>query len=152
MEIERLEGEVAALGDLSRDELAAAWLAIYKASPPKGARRPLLERAIAWHVQARVFGGLSTRSKRALDEAIRHERRAIQQGAQAKKGAGRGGSRPRRRPGTGARLVREWGGRTHVVDVIDGGYLWQGHVYRSLSVIARTITGARWSGPRFFGL
>ena len=50
------------------------------------------------------------------------------------------------------RLVREWNGRTHTVDVVEGGFGWDGRVHKSLSVIARKITGARWSGPRFFGL
>jgi hypothetical protein len=52
----------------------------------------------------------------------------------------------------GARLIREWNGTTHVVDVVDGGYLWNGEQHRSLSAIARAITGTRWSGPRFFGI
>ena len=54
------------------------------------------------------------------------------------------------RPGT--RLVREWNGRTHVVDVIEDGFVFDGKTYRSLSAIAKRITGAHWSGPRFFGL
>ena len=52
----------------------------------------------------------------------------------------------------GGRFLREWNGTTHVVEVVEGGYLWNGHRHRSLSVIAKTITGAHWSGPRFFGL
>jgi hypothetical protein len=52
----------------------------------------------------------------------------------------------------GGRLLREWNGVTHVIDVTPGGYLWQGQCHRSLSAIARAITGAQWSGPRFFGL
>ena len=52
----------------------------------------------------------------------------------------------------GGRLLREWNGTTHVVEVLDDGFLWNGETYRSLSVIARTITGSHWSGPRFFGL
>ena len=58
--------------------------------------------------------------------------------------------RPKLRPG--GRLVREWNGVTHVVDVVADGYLWRGTRYRSLSAVAREITGAHWSGPRFFGL
>ena len=53
---------------------------------------------------------------------------------------------------SGGRLVREWNGVSHVVDVTDAGYLWRGERHRSLSAIARAITGAHWSGPRFFGL
>jgi hypothetical protein len=52
----------------------------------------------------------------------------------------------------GARLVREWNGVSHVVEVIENGFVWNGCRHRSLSAIARAITGARWSGPRFFGL
>jgi hypothetical protein len=52
----------------------------------------------------------------------------------------------------GARLVREWNGRTYQVDVTDGGYVMDGKTWRSLSAIARHITGAHWSGPRFFGV
>jgi hypothetical protein len=52
---------------------------------------------------------------------------------------------------TGARLVREWNGVTHVIEVADTGFVWKGVRYRSLSAVARAITGARWSGPRFFG-
>jgi hypothetical protein len=54
------------------------------------------------------------------------------------------------RPGT--RLMREWNGRMHLVDVTDNGFVFDGKTYRSLSAIARRITGAHWSGPRFFGL
>jgi hypothetical protein len=60
--------------------------------------------------------------------------------------------RTRRRLTPGARLMREWGGRTHVVDVIEGGYVFEAKVYASLTAIAGKITGVHWSGPRFFGL
>ena len=56
------------------------------------------------------------------------------------------------RPTAGARLVREWNGRTHEVEVLADGFLLRGQRFRSLSAIAREITGARWSGPRFFGV
>jgi hypothetical protein len=59
---------------------------------------------------------------------------------------------PRQTPAPGARLLREWNGRRHVVDVIERGFVYEGVSYRSLSAIARRITGAHWSGPRFFGL
>lgn len=59
---------------------------------------------------------------------------------------------PRRSPAAGARLLRDWNGRTHVVDVTKEGFVYEGRHHRSLSSIAREITGAHWSGPRFFGL
>lgn len=49
-------------------------------------------------------------------------------------------------------MLREWNGVTHVVEVTETGFLWNGETWRSLSAIAREITGAHWSGPRFFGL
>ncbi|TIR60185.1 MAG: DUF2924 domain-containing protein, partial [Mesorhizobium sp.] len=52
----------------------------------------------------------------------------------------------------GARLVRDWNGKTHIVDVVEDGFVFEAKVYPSLSSIARKITGAHWSGPRFFGL
>ena len=55
-------------------------------------------------------------------------------------------------PACGGRLLREWNGVTHIVEVEEGGYRWNGETYRSLSAVARAITGTRWSGPRFFGL
>jgi len=61
-------------------------------------------------------------------------------------------SMPASMPSVGARLVRVWNGHTNVVDVVEGGYLFEGKVHRSLSAIARKITKAHWSGPRFFGL
>lgn len=54
--------------------------------------------------------------------------------------------------GSGTRLVREWNGHEHVVDVMTDGYLWNGKRWRSLSAVAKEITGAKWSGPRFFGV
>jgi hypothetical protein len=67
-------------------------------------------------------------------------------------GVPRSPPRQRRRLTPGARLIREWNGRTHVVDVIEGGYVFEAKVYRSLTAIAGKITGVHWSGPRFFGL
>jgi len=55
-------------------------------------------------------------------------------------------------PSRGTRLVREWNGALHEVEVLEDGYLWRGARHRSLSAIARAITGTKWSGPRFFGL
>lgn len=149
--------EIAGLGDIPRSALADRWQAIYGVVPPKGARRVLLERAIAWHVQAKVYGGLKKDVTRSLVKA------AAEKGGKRKRSWSASGDEassssdmppPSRvgAPSPGARLVREWHGRTHVVDVTKDGYVWNGTAYRSLSVIARRITGAHWSGPRFFGL
>ena len=146
------------LVDLPRDELSRHWEAIYGSPPPRGIKRPLLERAIAWHLQAKMFGGLSAKTMRELRslQPVRPRPRPAtgdKDGASAPRiSSGSRSVRPAAplRPGT--RLVREWQGRTHTVDVTPGGYVWKGELYGSLSAIARKITGARWSGPRFFGL
>ncbi len=92
-------------------------------------------------MQAKRYGGL----KPAIDRWLR----MIANGTADGDHGGRKAS-PRLEPRT--RLVREWNGVSHVVEVIEGGFVWNGDRHRSLSSIARAITGARWSGPRFFGL
>lgn len=168
------EQEVAALGDLARDELAVLWTKAHDTPPPKGARRDLLVRSAAWHLQAKRLGGLSAEARRLLRSAIsRVENERVAPNKQsgnvsdAQVNAGQGSEtavddgrcanvatppRQRRRLSPGARLIREWGGRTHVVDVVEGGYVFEAKVYPSLTAIAGRITGAHWSGPRFFGL
>ncbi len=135
----RIEDEVETLVSLTRAELVERWKKHYRADPPKGISQRLLIRAIAYEMQARRYGGLKPATHRRLQ--------AIAKGAgdqQPRKTA------PRLQPG--ARLVREWNGISHVVEVIEVGFIWKGNRYGSLSAIARAITGARWSGPRFFGL
>ena len=158
---DRIGQEVASLGGLHRSELADRWEAIYGVPPPKGGRRVLLERAIAWHIQAQVFGGIKKEILRALLKGpTGHTRNGPRCAGLADSGASVGidicvSSRQRAirpLPSSGARLVRDWRGKTHIVDVTQEGYVWQGKSYSSLSEIAREITGARWSGPRFFGL
>ena len=169
-----LNDEVAEIGSLSRTELAARWQAVHGHPPPKGIRHELLVRSATWHLQAKRLGGMSTETRRLLRSAISRaesdvlapDKRAMrerhhQHKAEAVDIAGAGRSRSpsaasaprlRRQLAPGARLIREWNGRTHVVDVIEGGFVFQAKVHRSLTAIARQITGAHWSGPRFFGL
>ncbi len=140
MTIARLEREIEALADLTRAELVERWRTHYT-DPPKGISRRLLIRAIAYEMQAKRYGGL----KPATDRRLRMIANGMVNG-------NLGGRKASRRLQPGARLVREWNGASHVVEVIEGGFIWNGDRHRSLSAIARTITGARWSGPRFFGL
>jgi Protein of unknown function (DUF2924) len=98
--------------------------------------RALMEKAIAYEVQVKAFGALPARTRRALREAAKAD--------------GRSGIS--NLPSRGTRLVREWNGALHEVEVLEDGYLWRGARHRSLSAIARAITGTKWSGPRFFGL
>lgn len=126
---------LAEIAALERDGLLALWPSLMAGSPPKGLSQPFLRRILAFAVQARAQGGLS----KALEARLA---KADQGGARQKA--------PGLRPG--GRLLREWNGITHVVDVTPEGYIWQGQRHRSLSAIAEAITGAHWSGPRFFGL
>ncbi|MER8846788.1 DUF2924 domain-containing protein [Mesorhizobium australicum] len=159
----KLQREVAVISDLSRDELAARWIKTYGCPPPSGVRRELLVRAAAWHLQAKSLGGFSAETKRRLAEAVRQF--GINGSGRASGSASATSnemhddsknadpiSKPRRSLSKGARLLRDWNGKTHVVDVTAEGFLFEGESYRSLSAIAREITGAHWSGPRFFGL
>jgi hypothetical protein len=132
-----ISARIANLETASREELAAAWRKSYRNEPPKGASRRLLFGAVAHALQMRTHGLSAAKLRRRLE---RHEKQKART------------QNPTARLMPGARLIREWNGRTHMVDVIEGGYRWNGEYYRSLSAIARAITGTRWSGPRFFGL
>ncbi len=144
----RLDGNIvaqklAAILDLPRAELVKMWISAYRRPPPKGISRRLLEYAAAYHVQEQAYGGLKPTTRRKLRQlAGSNSSSAVPLALPAKAKV----------LSPGARLVREWHGKTHTVEVIEGGFLCDGQRYRSLSEIARAITGARWSGPRFFGL
>jgi hypothetical protein len=132
---------LAGLSGLPRDTLVEHWQSLFDAYPPKGISRRLLVGAIAYEMQARRYGGLKPSARRRLEKIAD----GLADGNDIRITA-----TPKVDPGT--RLIREWNGTTHVVDVVAGGFVWNGERYRSLSAIARCITGARWSGPRFFGV
>ena len=125
-----------------REELLAAWQRAYGRSPPKRISTRLLALAQAYHRQATHHGSLTLASERKLAAWAAGKGAAAHQKTPAVK----------RRPTKGTRLIRVWHGETHLVDLLDDGVLYKGRTYRSLSAVARVITGARWSGPRFFGV
>ena len=130
-----------ALPNFSMAELRAEWRRRFRRPPPNRLSRDLLMRGIAYKIQERAYGGLSRATVRKLQSL----------GKQLAAGDGRWfDPYPSLKPGT--RLVRSWGGETHSVLILDEGFEYRGARFRSLSEIARTITRARWSGPRFFGL
>jgi Protein of unknown function (DUF2924) len=137
--------EVARLLDclptLTSAQLRHEWQRLYRTPSPRLLSRDLLQRAIAHKIQEQAYGGLSQAARRRLQTLARA---IAQQGEVALKPS------PGQKPG--ARLVRQWRGETHCVLVLDNGFLYQDQRYRSLTAIARAITGAHWSGPRFFGL
>ncbi len=135
-----LEAKIRELADLPRPDLTERWRQLYRAAPPKGMSRPLLMRAIAYGMQVKRYGGLKP--------AVRRQLRKLADGGSAQAAA----NLKSEKVAPGMRLIREWNGSSHVVEVVDGAFVWNGKRYGSLSAVARAITGARWSGPRFFGL
>ncbi len=133
-----VEQKLLAISEMSREDLTATWIKLFKHRPPKGVKRGLLERAAAYRLQTRRFGKLKPETHRAL--------LAIASGDHHKQMSTQTGLKP------GTRLVREWHGKPYQVNVTDSGFEWDGDEYSSLSAIAKAITGAKWSGPRFFGL
>ena len=135
-----LEREIAGLVDRSTQDLRLAWRQLHRAGPPPGLSRDLIIRALAHQLQERTEGSASPALRRRLQSlAGQFEKRAAS-------------FDPGIVPKTGTMLVRQWRGRTHAVLVCEDGFEYEGQHYRSLSVIAERITGAHWSGPRFFGL
>ena len=133
--------EIADLSALNTKALTQRWQSLFDAGPPPGLGRALLVRVIAYRVQERAFGGLKPATRRFLS--------AYADTA----GARRILRAPAARAATaGTVLIREWHGTSHRVTVLDQGCTWRGTWYRTLSEVARAITGTRWSGPRFFGL
>jgi len=127
-----------------RQGLIEAWKAFHGSPPPKGLSTRLLHMACAYNEQVEQHGGLKKKTLRDLMRYAKPPMSKATRKNQASKSASSSS------PGT--RLVREWRGQPHVVDIIEGGVQYNGETYRSLSQVARTITGARWSGPRFFGV
>ncbi len=127
----------------SRNDLIDAWIKAYGRPPPKGLSTRLLLYACHYNRQVKDSGGLKKSTPRQLGRYVPAPPGTTTIDTRAPVAL---------IPGTGSRLVREWRGKTHMVDIEENGFVYQGKPYRSLSAIARTITGARWSGPRFFGL
>lgn len=133
MKTSKLEIELAALETLSPAQLRDKWAEVSDAPLPR-LSPGLLRLALAWELQAAVHGGLSRRTKQTLDQLV----------------AGKTETRPTE---PGMRLMREWNGKLHVVTLDnDGAIHWNDRKWKSLSAVARAITGTRWSGPAFFGL
>jgi hypothetical protein len=128
-----LDRDLAGLATLSSTQLRETWGQVTGRIVPKVSPK-LLRLALAWEMQAKVHGGLSRLSQQRLDQLAVAKTRTSN-------------VRP------GMRLVREWNGVLHVVEVREGKVIcWNNQEWRSLSEVARAITGTRWSGPAFFGL
>lgn len=133
---------LAALKDMTVPQLKAEWEKLFAAAPPNNSRA-FLEQRLAYRIQELTYGGLSKPVTRLLD--------ALADEVEGKKVRKTVIADPRN-PVTGTKLVREWDGAEHVVTVLQDGFDWQGRRYKSLSAVARDITGTQWNGYRFFGL
>ena len=120
---------------MDRVTLTTAWSDMFDAPVPAYLSKPFLRRFLAFETQVRQRGGLPKGFDAKLAQAFAG--RSTKLAASLK---------------SGARLLREWNGTTHVVDVLEDKFLWKKQRFQSLSAIARAITGAHWSGPRFFGI
>jgi hypothetical protein len=136
-----LNAQLATLQTLPLDALRIEWRRRYGTAAPTRLSRDLLTRGIAHRLQEAVHGGLRPATRRHLDAQLR----SLAEGSTV-------APSPSIRIKPGATLVRSWRGQTHTVQVLDAGFEYQGEHFASLSLIAQRITGAHWSGPRFFGL
>ena len=133
--------EVAALPKKSTQELNQLWRKLFETDPPQ-AGKDYLVRRLAYRVQELAHGGLSQAAETILDGL-----------GQGKVVQGKLTAKPECAiPAPGARLIREWQGVEYVVTVLDDGFEHQGRKFKSLSAVAKAITGTHWSGPLFFGL
>jgi len=137
---EALSRDLATLQELSHADLKQRWSSLYDTPPPARASRLLLLRAVAYRMQEKALGGLDPKTRRQLARAAEDL------------AAGRSPVPPKPPIKPGTRLLREWHGIVHEVIVLETCVLYRGEQWPSLSAVAREITGARWSGPRFFGL
>jgi hypothetical protein len=127
---------LAELESLDRSALAARWQAGFGVPAPKSCQAILLRQALAWQLQMKALEAVSG------SQNAGRANRVLKQAASASVA----------RPSVGTRLLREWQGCTHHVTVVEGGFEYEGQIWKSLSAIASSITGTRWSGPLFFGL
>jgi len=139
-----IPARLAALKSTPTKELKSQWRELFDSEPPPFNRR-YLESRLAYRIQELAYGGLKPETVRRLEQLGEE----LDGGDRAKRSQH---ANRERRPITGTRLVREWQGAEHVVTVTADGFEWHGRPYKSLSAIARAITGTRWNGWVFFGL
>ncbi len=142
---ESIARQIADLESMSLEDLRARWRDLYGTEPP-GYSKVHLVRRLAYRVQELAHGGLPDATRAALRAVAERDGACGQVTRLTRRNANDGGPIP------GTRFVREWHGQRHEVAVVEGGFEYQGKCYRSLSAIAKVITGQHWNGPLFFGL
>jgi Protein of unknown function (DUF2924) len=145
-----IQSEIQGLRGMERAELIERYTEVFGRSPRIRSREFLWKR-IAWKIQEQRYGGLSTIAKARLEELIQGLDLPLDENVRKVTGQLRG----KRKPGDpmpGTVLIREWHEQQIRVEVLDGGYEWDGAVYRSLTAVAKAVTGSKWNGRLFFGL
>jgi hypothetical protein len=165
--------QLAEIPDLSRARLVELWVEHLGQAPPRASSTSFILRAVAYAVQEQAYGGLKSSELRALLKLV--PTRGDEQAAGRQQKRKKESDEPHSKTGAiarakeehadeppvstirlslqpGTRLVRDWQGKSYTVDVHADGFGWNGKIYRSLSAVATAITGARWSGNRFFRL
>jgi hypothetical protein len=145
---------------LEREDLLSLWHKAYDSPPFKGARRGTLLRGASYAEQAKAQGDLKAKTKRKLIKIAQAASASLVESIPSDVGA----ELPKQRESLthakpalptlqlGSQILREWNGKTYTVHSTDQGFVLNGVTYRSLSAVAKAITGAHWSGPRFFGV
>jgi hypothetical protein len=139
---EPILARLAALKAMSVNELKTEWQALFDAPAPNNSRT-FLESRLAYRIQELIYGGPDKQTRRLLDLLADEVEGTLTRKSQI--------ADPRN-PVVGTKLIREWDGVAHTVTVLKEGFEWGGQRYKSLSAVARAITGTRWNGYRFFGL
>jgi len=129
----KLAGLIGEIEAVDRAECLERWREVFGRPPPKYLSAQFMQRVLIWEMQSRASGGVSAKTTRRLKQIA--SGKTVSTKAQP-----------------GSHLVREWNGRTYQVEVTGRGYVMDGKTWRSLSAVAKHITGAHWSGPRFFGV
>lgn len=137
----KVDKQIDELKIMAREELISEWEKYYGHPPPKHIGRNLLIRSIAYKYQEEVYGGLSAEARKQLEKLIREYKSTPDNSVR---------KILKIKPGT--RLLRSWKGKLQEVIATENGFFFNGKEYGSLSEVARTITGTRWSGIAFFGL
>lgn len=137
-----ISAQIKSLQDMSVHDLRVHWEQVFGYLAPRTAKSLFLRRAIAWKIQVKAYGGVKPETHKLLLRIAKDP--ALAKSPKVSDAV------PEIKPGT--RLLRSWEGETHEVIVMPEGYLWRGKTWKSLSRIAREITGTSWSGPSFFGL
>jgi Protein of unknown function (DUF2924) len=139
---QKLVAQLDQLRQLTPEELLEQWQTLFGGDPPSKLRSSLIIQAIAYRLQEKALGGLKPATLRLLERIA----------DDAAAGRPVSATPAKIHTTTGTVLMREWHGEKHQVTVMEDGFLYRARRFRSLSQIARAITGARWSGPLFFGL